>query len=135
MDEHKKDPKARFAQKKLAEAIVKDIHSEKEMKVVETVTSVLFGGKDVKTLSTEQALSLEGSVPTSTDFNEDILELMIMTGAASSKREAREFISNGAVEINGVKAKDENQKVTKDAFDGKATIIKRGKKKFFLIKH
>ena len=52
---------------------------------------------------------------------------------ASSKREAREFIKNNAVQINGETVNDETKLITKDmALEGKVIIFRRGKKKYFL---
>ena len=52
-----------------------------------------------------------------------------MIGAASSKREAREFISSGAVSMNGEKVTDIKTTYAKDTF-AEEFIIKKGKKSF-----
>ena len=55
---------------------------------------------------------------------------------ASSKREAREFVKGGSIMINGHKVTDENFIVSKEnAFGQKATVIRRGKKKYCVLKH
>ena len=52
---------------------------------------------------------------------------------ASSKREAREFIANNAISINGETVNDPAKVITKDmALEGKVIIFRRGKKKYFL---
>jgi tyrosyl-tRNA synthetase len=54
---------------------------------------------------------------------------------ASSRREAREFLSAGSISLNGEKFSDENFLVTKEiAIDGKAIVLRRGKKKNYLLK-
>ena len=56
--------------------------------------------------------------------------------AASSKRESREFINNNSILINGEKVNNLEFIVSKEnAIGGKFTVIRRGKKKYFLIKH
>ena len=54
---------------------------------------------------------------------------------ASSKREAREFITGKAVSLNGDVVTDENMVITKAmALEGKVLIFRRGKKKYFIGK-
>ena len=68
-------------------------------------------------------------------FNgESLIELVVKSKLASSNREAREFISNGAISIQGEKITDSmfNVGETSKAFDTYA-IIRRGKKKYALI--
>ena len=96
---------------------------------------MLFGKKDIFELSTKEALSLEGILPTFISSEINLINLLILIKASSSKREAREFINNKAIEVNGKKITDINYLIKKDAFNGKATIIRKGKKNFFLIKH
>ena len=51
-----------------------------------------------------------------------------------SKREAREFITNGSISINGKKITDLEFMITKEvAIEDKYIIIRRGKKKYFII--
>ena len=50
-----------------------------------------------------------------------------------AKREAREFINNGAISINGTVVKDAAYEVTPAcAIEGSVVVIRRGKKKFYL---
>jgi tyrosyl-tRNA synthetase len=74
----------------------------------------------------------------SVELTEDtnIVDALVMVKAASSKREAREFIQNGAVLINGVQEKSLEFTISKDnALGGKYTIVRRGKKNYYLLKH
>ena len=55
--------------------------------------------------------------------------------AASSKREAREFITGNAIKINGEKINDLDYQITdKDFIDNTYIIIKRGKKNYYVGK-
>ena len=59
--------------------------------------------------------------------------MVVNVGAASSKREAREFISSGAVSINGEKITDNTITISDDMFiDNTYIIIKRGKKNYYI---
>ena len=66
---------------------------------------------------------------------EALVDLLIKAEVASSKREAREFLRNGAVTLNGEKVTDEAFVVTKDvSIEGKFIVLRRGKKKYALAK-
>ena len=61
-------------------------------------------------------------------------DLLIFIKAASSKREAREFIKNNAVSVNGEKVNDALKEFNKsDALFGKYLVVKRGKKNYYLV--
>ena len=67
--------------------------------------------------------------------NINIVDMVIAVGAASSKREAREFVTSGAVSLNGNKITDINQIISPDMFiDNTYIIIKRGKKNYYVGK-
>ena len=72
-----------------------------------------------------------------TEENEmNILDALILVGAAKSKREAREFVNGGSVLINGERIKDLEFTVKKeDAFGQSKTVIRRGKKNYFVLKY
>ena len=58
----------------------------------------------------------------------DLIELLPETTLAKSKREAREFLSGGAVAINGEKAAPERRLRTSDLLHGRTILLRRGKK-------
>lgn len=129
-------PHQRLAQKVLAKEITTLVHGQEAYEQALRVTEALFSGK-VQELSLEEIeMGFEG-IP-SVDLTEDtnIIDALVMVKAASSKREAREFIQNGAVLINGVQEKSLEYTITKDnALGGKYTIVRRGKKNYYLLKH
>ena len=64
----------------------------------------------------------------------NIVDALVDTGILSSKREAREFISNGSISVNGEKITDLEMLVNKDAsLYNKYIVVRRGKKKYYLI--
>lgn len=129
-------PHQRFAQKVLAKEITTLVHGKEAYEQALRVTEALFSGK-VQELSLEEIeMGFEGipSVELTEDTN--IVDALVMVKAASSKREAREFIQNGAVLINGVQEKSLEFTISKDnALGGKYTIVRRGKKNYYLLKH
>ena len=60
--------------------------------------------------------------------------MLVAAGASSSKRQARQDISQGAISLNGDRCRDEAHTVRKsDGLHGKYTVIRRGKNKYFLV--
>ncbi|MBQ7752888.1 MAG: tyrosine--tRNA ligase [Treponema sp.] len=126
-------PETRIAQKTLAWEVVKDIHGQAEADNAVNVSQKLFAG-DFKGLSVKDIKSGMKSVP-SFDFAEELalVDLLVNNKIASSKREAREFISGNAISVNGEVINDPAKVITKDmAIEGEIIIIRRGKKKYFV---
>ena len=126
--------KPREAQKLLAYSVVEDIHGAKQAKQAIITTDILYGWKNESTLTTSQALSLEGSIPTFKNISGKIEDVLVEIKLATSKREAREFLSSSSIKVNG-EIVIEDSVVQIKAFNKKANIIRRGKKKIVLIKY
>ncbi len=134
VEKHKVSPHERSGQKALAYEIVKDVHSQQDAEEAIMLSNVLFGSGDVKSLSAAQVLQFDNAVPTFEHVIGNVKDVLVKIGAAESNREVREFLAVGTIEVNGEKITDESFEIT-PGFDQKATLIKKGKKKFFLIKY
>ena len=98
------------------------------------MSEVLFSG-EIKSLSKENIEELFGNFKVEQPKGLILEDLLIAIKAASSKREAREFINGNAVAINGEKVTDSQHVVDeKDALFGEYVVIKRGKKNYYLVK-
>ncbi|MFG6148254.1 tyrosine--tRNA ligase [Halobacillus sp. B23F22_1] len=140
IDELKKEvesqPEKRVAQKRLAEEMTKLVHDEEALTQAEKISAALFSG-DIKQLTGDEIEQGFKDVPAFDTDTKDaaLIELLVEAGIASSKRQAREDIKNGAVYINGERNQDLNHSITKeDRIEDRFTIIRRGKKKYFLIR-
>ena len=133
--EHLANLGQRVAQKRLAYEVVKIIHGEEAANEAIKMSECLFKN-DFKDLKEEQIEELFPKNMIHEVGGEFLLvDLVIEAGAASSKREAREFIKNGAILINGEQEKDENKVLsTKDGLFNKYIILRRGKKNYYLLK-
>jgi tyrosyl-tRNA synthetase len=132
-EEHLAAMEKRIAQKALAYEIVKDIHGKEETENAINVSEKLFKG-DFKGLSLKDIMTGMKGVP-SFKFTEElpIIDFLTVNKVTSSKREARDFIKSNAISINGDIISDETKIISKnDAIEGKAIIIRRGKKKYFI---
>ena len=131
--QHMAAPEKRIAQKTLAWEIVKDLHGKEEADNAVQVSEKLFAG-DFKGLAVKDILTGMKGVPTF-KFTQDapLVDVLVNNGMASSKREAREFIKNNAISVNGEVINDETSIIKKDiALEGKVIIFRRGKKKYYL---
>lgn len=129
-EEHQKEPEKRLAQKTLAYEIVKDIHGEEEAKIAIKISESLFTG-NIKDLTDDEIEVAFKGVPTYEAKEDIILNVLVDNQITSSRREAREFLSNNALSVDGDIINDENYVITNER---KYHLIRRGKKKYYLIK-
>ena len=131
---HNENPGLREAHKILAREVITDIHGKEEYEKALKLSQVLFSG-DIKELTSKEIEEVFKGVPTyETEPGKTLIDVLVESHAASSKREAREFINNGAISINGDVVKEENYLIDKSvAIDDKYIAIRRGKKKYYLI--
>ncbi|GGC93928.1 tyrosine--tRNA ligase 1 [Thalassobacillus devorans] len=134
--ELQEQPEMRAAQRRLAEEMTEMVHSKEALQQAQRITEALFSG-DIKSLSGEEIQQGFKDVPTHVADNGELglVELLVEAGIASSKRQAREDIKNGAIYINGERKQDLGYNLQEeDRIEGKFTIIRRGKKKYFMIR-
>ena len=134
-EKHKKAPELREAHKALAREIITDIHGEEEYKKALKISESLFTDK-INELSAQDILNNMKDVPTFTvSEGENIVDMTTESGICKSKREAREFISCGAISINNKKVDTLEYTISKEeAIDGQVLLIKKGKKNYFVGK-
>lgn len=132
---HLEHPELRFGQKELSRVIVTKLHGEEVAAECEKMSVALF--TDSFTGLSEQGLRdlTEGLVVLPCESEISLLDALINTKLASSKREAREFISNGAVKVNGEKINDLSFVIRKEnSLQGGYIFLKRGKKLYAALK-
>lgn len=128
------EPHKRAAQKALAEELTILVHQQAGLDRALNITKVLFGG-DIKELAIEDIKAgLKDAPKYHLEVSMNVVDLLVKAKIASSKREAREFINNGAISINGDKMKDLKLEVDKDlALGNELIVIKRGRRNYFII--
>ncbi len=131
------EPHLRKAQKTLAEEMTRLIHGQDALDQAIKISAALFSG-DVKNLSASEIKVGFKDVPSFSRNNTDdinVVELIVEANISPSKRQAREDIQNGAISINGEKVTDLAYIVTEaDKIEGQFMLVRRGKKKYTLIK-
>ena len=131
----------RKAQKTLAYEITKLIHGEEQAKRQEKIATALFGNDDKLDLNSEDFDVLAKELPTATTDKkitmDTLASVLVTLELASSKTEARRFITNGAIYINNVKVSDTDVTPDVTLYDGqsnKAVVLRRGKNKTAILK-
>lgn len=125
----------------LAKLIIKDFHSQSDADAAEDEFNRRFVQKEIPDEIEEKKIA-------SGEYN--LAQLLVDTGLASSKGEARRLIEQGGVKINGAKETNPNIRIeftgkefvlwksdpvpfTKQGFDADGLILQVGKRKFLKI--
>jgi len=130
------NPHLREAHKKLAEEVITFLHGHEAYEEALRITESLFSG-NIKELNVSEIENAFKDVP-NFDISEDknLVDLLVEAKICSSKREAREFVSNNSISVNGDKINDLDFVVTKSTTLGdKYIVIRRGKKQYYLVKY
>ena len=131
-EEHNAAPEKRLAQKKLAEEILRDLHGDGAYESAVKISELLFAGQ-IKEIPLNDLLAGLKDVPHFETNGGNVMDVLVSAGVCSSKREAREFISNGSITLNGEPLKAMDLEINaENALGGKYVVIRRGKKKYYL---
>ena len=129
-------PHERLAQKILAREVVSLVHGEKAYQEALNITEQLFAG-NIKNLSVKELKQGLRGVPNYQVKEEDslnIVDLLVVAGVVNSKRQAREDVQNGAIYLNGDRIQDLDYTLSDtDKLENELTVIRRGKKKYFVL--
>ena len=128
-------PELREAHKALAKEIITFLHGKEEYEKAVSLADHLFNNK-FNDLSKKDIEDLfQNADIKEIEAGKNIVDTLVDLGAVSSKREAREFIGNGAISINGEKVTDLDLVVNPDLFiEGQYLVVKRGKKNYYVGK-
>ena len=135
-NELSKTPELRLAQKELAKIVVSKLHGEKVASRCLEMSQALF--KDsFESLNKDDLSQLTFGLNVFTPSSEmNILDALVSLHLAQSRREAREFVSNNAIKINGKAINDLEYVISKKiALEGGYIFVKRGKKQYAVIKY
>jgi len=129
MHMHKRDKGERHPQRLLARTVTTLVHGEAAAEAAEAVSNVLFGGAAIADLSAVQREQLKMSAPTfDVQVGTSLIDLLIQTKLASSKREAKQFVSAKGVSINQQVVTDAEAVLDPAHFQNGVALLKRGKR-------
>jgi len=126
---HRADTASRSAQKELARAVTTLVHGVESSESAENVSDVLFGTKSLADVSDDARELLAKEAPNAgIKLGVSIVDALVEAKLASSKREARQFIEDGAVSLAGKQINDVNKVLEESDFESGLALLKRGKR-------
>lgn len=126
---HNENPAVRTAQKELARAVTTLVHGAESAENAENVSAVLFGEKNLSDVSDDARKLLAQEAPNAgIALGMSILDALVESKLASSKREARQFIEDGAVSLGDEKVSDVARVLEEADFRNGLALLKRGKR-------
>jgi tyrosyl-tRNA synthetase len=134
------EPQQRAAQRALATDVTRRLHGETGLAAAERATRALFGG-DLEGLGADDIADVFADVPSSeiraaalAGEGASLVDVLVESGVASSKGDARRAIEGGGVYVNGVRAGDVSRRVRMDdAIEGRFVLLRKGKKSYHLV--
>jgi tyrosyl-tRNA synthetase len=139
--EVKTNPGARSAQKALARAVTTLVHGEAATADAQRASEIMFGG-GLEGISEELFRDVVGEIPTK-DFERakletagtSIIDLLVASGLAPSKGQARKDIEGGGIYLNNVRITEVARAVaTGDLLFGKYLLLRKGKRTYAVLK-
>ena len=128
------NPHLREAHKALAREIITDLHGEEAYLEAVKISESLFSGNIKELTASQLEDAFKGLEPFEAKEG-NLVEFLVEFGICSSKREAREFVGNGSISVDGDRITDLDYQVLKSAaIEGKYVVVRRGKKKYFIGK-
>ena len=128
------DAGRREAQKALASEVVRDLHGQEGLDSALKITNALFRGQLADLDDSQRLDAVKNMDKIDVEKDQKLIDVMVNTKIASSRREAREWIKGNSISLNGVKVNDENLLI-----DGSQTyidsyeILRRGKKNYYCL--
>ncbi|KAI0266682.1 hypothetical protein BC834DRAFT_873037 [Gloeopeniophorella convolvens] len=134
LEDHKKRPEERIAQKLLADEVTELVHTAQGVKHATAITKVLFD-TDVSTVNAEEVLDALADdprlffIPADEMYGTTVLKLAVNHNITKSTSAAKSLVSMRGLYLNG-RAVEANAKVhPEDLIDGRLVIVRAGKDK------
>ncbi|MBX6334992.1 tyrosine--tRNA ligase, partial [Candidatus Saccharibacteria bacterium] len=126
MAEHRERPMERRAQIRLAEEVTRLVHGDAELATARAVTEILTGKRPLEEVTDFVLAAMRKEVPTvRARVGQEIIEVLVETGFASSKTEARRLLADNAISINGEKTR--NERFEEYDFRDGLLLLRKGK--------
>ncbi len=138
--EHQANPGARTAHRALAQHMTELVHGPEGLAQAQTATEALFSG-NVAELSRETIAELFGTAPAASLPREKLagagyalVDALVEGGVVKSKREAREFLGNGAILVNGRTPAADAQLSQDWLLHDEVLLVRRGRKNWHVLR-
>ncbi|MCA3026571.1 MAG: tyrosine--tRNA ligase [Rhodocyclaceae bacterium] len=126
----------RDGQRVLAEQVTELVHGKAALEAAQRISESLFSGDITALTESDLAQLAQDGMPSAqvVSTQNGLTDVLVASGLAKSKTEARTFITSGSVAINAnrVEAIDHKIEAAERLF-GRYTLLRRGKKNYSLI--
>lgn len=127
-------PHLRPAQKALAAEVVRDLHGQEALDTALAITEALFRSRLQELTPKQRHQAVAPMEKMEIAANLPLEDVLVQTGIAKSKREAREWTKCNSIAINGVKVTDPMHIVgADDMYADDCVILKKGKKNQYCL--
>ena len=134
-------PEARTAQRALAADMTTRVHGAEVLRTVESISQVLFGKGDPRALSGATLAAMADEVPfapleaPADGAGVDALDLVVATGLARSRGDAKRLVEQGGVAVNGRKVSMADRVITsEDWLADRHLLVKKGSRDWGLVR-
>lgn len=139
MSEHDRAPERREAQRALAREVTRLVHGDRAAAAAEQASMVLFGGPVAEAgpaaleLVAEEVPRAPLPGPAALDAGVEVVGLLVTTGLASSRSDARRSLDAGAIYVNGQRVGPDDLITRRDLQHGRYVLLRRGKKNHAML--
>ncbi|MBR2793624.1 MAG: tyrosine--tRNA ligase [Solobacterium sp.] len=131
----KEHPEYREAQKALAEELTEIVHGREGLEKALRITETFFRGNIMDLSADDLRVGLADAPKTEADSGITLIDALVSAGISKSKSDARKLIQQGSVSVNGAKITAIDAVLNKeDAIDRDFTILRKGKKNYFIVR-
>jgi tyrosyl-tRNA synthetase len=137
--EHLEHPERRLGQRRLADEVTRLVHGAPASRAAAQASAVLFGGSPLEA-GPEALDAVAAEVPTAAlppvdelGSGVDVVDLLVATGLASSKGDARRALGQGAVSVNGRKVDGGAAVGVADVLHGRYVVLRKGKRHYAML--
>jgi tyrosyl-tRNA synthetase len=135
LDAHAEAPERRLAQRALADELTELVHGVAAASAAAAAAEVLFGG-DPTTASADVLAAVAREVPTTTapaTALDDAVDLLVRTGLATSKGDARRGLDQSSFRANGRKLAPSDQLTPADLLHQRYLLLAKGRRTYHLV--
>ena len=134
-------PHERAAQRALAEDVTCRLHGEGELQRARQASQVLFGG-EIQGLGGDDIEEIFADVPSSEMSRSELqgkgaelVTLLVGSGIATSRGDARRAVEGGGIYLNNVRVTEVELAISVEDFvEGRFLVLRKGKKSYHLIR-
>jgi tyrosyl-tRNA synthetase len=126
----------RDGQRVLAEQVTELVHGKAALEAAQRISESLFSGDITALTESDLAQLAQDGMPSAqvVSTQNGLTDVLVASGLAKSKTEARTFITSGSVTINANRVEAIDHKIeTAERLFGRYTLLRRGKKNYSLV--